>query len=403
MKRTPGDLAIFGGSTTFPSKLHVGRPHTGDREVFFESIRQILDRRWLTNHGPCVQELEARVADFVGVKHCVVVCNGTLALSILIRAAGLTGQVVVPSFTFVATAHALQWQGISPVFCDIDPDTHTLDPERLEECITPTTTGVIPVHTWGRTKYIDAIVDVGRRHGLFVGFDAAHAFGCAQRSQRVGGFGDAEVFSFHATKVFNTSEGGAITTNNDELAEKARLMRNFGFKGFDNVVHLGINAKMSELSAAFGLSLLPRIDEVIATNRENYGHYKRGLTGLPAFRLLRFDPTETPNYQYVVLEVDRDAAGLDRDQILALLHAENIIARRYFFPGCHRMEPYKARYSKAAKNFPVTDALVQKTLVLPTGDQVGKDSISEICGILSFLCEHSAEIRQRLASRKPKA
>ena len=403
MKRTPDDLAIFGGRPAFPSKLHVGRPHTGDREVLFESIRQILDRRWLTNNGPCVQELEARIADSVGVKHCVAVCNGTMALSILIRAAELTGQVVVPAFTFVATVHALQWQGISPVFCDINPDTHTLDPERLEECITPKTTGVIPVHTWGHTKYIDSIIDVARRHDLFVGFDAAHAFGCAQRSQKVGGFGDAEVFSFHATKVFNTAEGGAITTNDDELAEKTRRMRTFGFKGFDNVVDLGLNGKMSEVSAAMGLSLLPRIDDVIATNRENYAEYKRGVEGSSALRLMPFDATEKPNYQYVVMEVDRHAAGLDRDHFLAILHAENVIARRYFFPGCHQMEPYKTRYSAAGNKLPVTDALVQKTLVLPTGDQVDRDGISKICGILSFLCENSSEIRQRLTLQKPKA
>ena len=402
MKCKVEDLAIFGGPEEFPYKLHVGRPNVGDREVLFESIRQILDRRWLTNNGPGVQELEAKIAERTGVKHCVAVCNGTVALSILIRAAGLTGQVVVPSFTFVATAHALQWQGISPIFCDINPDTHTLDPECLEECITPETTGVIGVHTWGHTRYIDSIINVARRHGIFVGFDAAHAFGCTQGLQKVGGFGDAEVFSFHATKVFNTAEGGAITTNDDELAEKARLMRNFGFKGFDNVIHLGFNGKMSELSAAFGLSLLPRIDEVIERNRENYEHYKRSLEGVPALQLMRFDPTEGPNYQYVVLEVDSSIAGLDRDQVLEILHLENIVARRYFFPGCHEMEPYKGDYPSAGNKVPVTNEVVLKTLILPTGEQLDGESIAKVCGLLSFLCENSSEVRQRLERRKDK-
>ena len=398
MKQTIDDLAILGGSPAFTEELHVGRPNLGDRQLLMDRIDRILDSRRLTNNGDCVRELESRIADYVGVKHCVAVCNGTIALSILVRAAGLSGKVVVPSFTFVATVHALQWQEITPVFCDIDPQTHTLDPQCLDARISPEISGVIGVHTWGHTRYIDSIVDVARRHKVFLAFDAAHAFGCSQHSQRVGGFGEAEVFSFHATKFFNTFEGGAITTNNNELAEKSRLMRNFGFSGFDNVIHLGINGKMTEVSAAMGLSMLPRLDELLAINRENFGYYEQGVGGLSAFHLIGFDGGEESNYQYVVLEIDPEVAGLDRDEVLDVLHAENVIARRYFYPGCHQMEPYKQIDPNAGAYLPRTAEAVKKTLVLPTGDQIDRDDIAEICQVLSLVCDHGSEIRERLAS-----
>ena len=180
-------------------------------------------------------------------------CNATVALEIAIRAMGMSGEVIVPSFTFVATAHALQWQEITPVFCDIDPRTHNLDPNRIEEMITPRTTGIIGVHVWGRPCAVDALAEIAQRRHLKLLFDAAHAFGCSYQGQMIGNFGDAEVFSFHATKFFNTFEGGAVVTNDDELAAKMRLMKNFGFHGYDNVIYVGTNGKMSEVSAAMGL------------------------------------------------------------------------------------------------------------------------------------------------------
>src|SRR6266542_2362351 len=200
-------LAILGGEAAFKEKLYVGRPNIGNRESLHARINDMLDRRWLTNNGPYVQEFERRIEKLLGVKHCIAMCNATIALEITIRALGLTGEVIVPPFTFIATAHALQWQEITPVFCDIDPLTHTIDPAQIEKMITPRTSGIIAVHLWGRGCDVGALSKIAREHNLKLLFDAAHAFSCSYHGQMIGNFGEAEVFSFHATKFFNTFEG----------------------------------------------------------------------------------------------------------------------------------------------------------------------------------------------------
>ena len=261
-KRSLSELAIFGGSPAFDETLHVGRPNIGDRARLLARIDDMLDRRWLTNRGPFVQELETKLAALLGVRHVVAICNGTVALEIAARALGLTGEVIVPAFTFVATAHALQWQEITPVFCDVDPATHLLDPARVEAMITPRTSGIVGVHVWGQACNVEALAEIAQRRGLRLIYDAAHAFACSHGGQMIGNFGDAEVFSFHGTKFFNTFEGGAVATNDDDLAQRIRLMTNFGFTGFDTVVTIGINGKMSEVSAAMGLTGLESLDRV---------------------------------------------------------------------------------------------------------------------------------------------
>lgn len=250
--RSKSDLAINGALPAFDKPLHVGRPNIGDRELFLERVNQILDNEWLTNNGPMVQDFEHRIAKHLGVKHCVAMCNGTIALEIAIRALKLEGEVIVPSWTFVATAHALYWQGITPVFADIDPATHNLDPDAVRRMITPHTSGIIGVHLWGRAAPIDELQAIAEEHDLKLLFDAAHAFGSTYKGRTIGRFGLCEVLSFHATKSFHTFEGGAVVTNNDELAETMRLMRNFGFHGYDNVIHPGTNGKMIEVCVAMG-------------------------------------------------------------------------------------------------------------------------------------------------------
>ena len=244
-------------------------------------INEILDRRWLSNNGPIVQEFEPAIAERLGVQHCVAMCNGTVALEIAIRALGLKAEVIVPSFTFIATAHALQWQEITPVFCDVDPATHNLDPAAVERMITPRTTGIIGVHLWGRPCAVEALQELADRHDLTLMFDAAHAFGCSHGGRMIGNFGRCEVFSFHATKFFNTFEGGAVVTNDDELAAKIRLMKNFGFAGYDNVIYLGTNGKMTEVCAAMGLTGLESLRPFIAVNRRNHEAYRRGCGTSP--------------------------------------------------------------------------------------------------------------------------
>ena len=369
-------------SPLFAPPLHVGRPNIGDQRKLMERIAGILERRWLSNNGPLVQEFEAKLAAYLGVKHCIPICNGTVALELATRALDFSGEVILPSYTFVATAHALQWQGITPVFADVDPATHNLDPAAVERMITPRTTGIVGVHVWGRPCAVEALQAIADRHRLPLMFDAAHAFGCSHGGRMIGNFGRCEVFSFHATKFFNTFEGGAIATNDDALAEKLRLMKNFGFHGPDNIIYLGVNGKMTEVCAAMGLTGLESLAEFMDVNRRNHEGYRRALAGVPGLRLLDYDTAEKCNRQYVVVEVDAEAYGRTRDETLKKLQAENVLARRYFWPGCHRMEPYRTMYPDAGRNLPRTEEVAARVLVLPTGTGVDAAAIETIGGLL---------------------
>jgi dTDP-4-amino-4,6-dideoxygalactose transaminase len=382
MKGERKDLAINGGMPAFEQPLYVGRPNIGDRAALMRRIDDLLDRRWLTNNGPYVQELEAKVAALVGVKHCIATCNATVALEVAQSALGMSGSVIVPSFTFIATAHSLMRQGIEPIFCDIDPVTHTLDPARVEALIRPDTTGIAGVHLWGRGCDVQALEAIAQRRGLKLLFDSAHAFGCTHKGRMIGGFGDAEVFSFHATKAINSFEGGAIVTNDDDLAARIRLMINFGFADYDEVSYLGANGKMSEPCAAMGLTSIEAMDEIFTRNRENYAAYRRGLEGLSGASLISYDEAERSNHQYVVVEIDEVRLGLSRDALQQVLIAENVIARRYFYPGCHGSEPYRSLPQYQDLDLPVTDELCRTVLCLPTGTAVGETEIGEVCNII---------------------
>ncbi len=391
-------LALFGATPAFDQPRHVGAPNIGDRAALMARIETILDNRRLSNRGPMVREFENKVAQFVGVKHCVAMCNGTVALEIGARALGLTGEVIVPAFTFVATAHALKWQGLQPVFCDIDPVTHSLDPARVEALITPRTSGILAVHLWGRPAAVDRLQEIADRHGLSLMFDAAHAFDSALGQRRVGGFGDLEIFSFHATKFLNTAEGGAVVTNDDDLAERVRLMQNFGFVGNDQVVALGVNGKMNEMSAAMGLTSLESMGEFLAVARRNHSAWQRVINRIDGLEMKVWSPEVTTNKQYIVVEVDATHTGLSRDNLVTALQAENVLARRYFYPGCHEMEPYCSEAPVGGYYLPHTDALCQRVLVLPTGTAVSLNDIERMGDLIGEIVAHGPEIQHHFDS-----
>lgn len=347
----------------FAEPRHVGRPNVGDRERLMERFAGILDRGWLTNDGPLVAEFEARVADLSGVEHCVAVANATVGLQVAAHALGITGEVIMPSFTFVATAHAMRWIGVEPVFCEIDPETHTLDPDAVARAVNERTGAILGVHLWGRSHHHERLA----AFGLPLIYDAAHAVGCDAA------IGDAAVLSFHATKVVNAAEGGAILTHDAELAERLRRIRNFGFVDIDTVAMAGTNAKMSELSAAMGITSLESFDAFVAVNRRNHERYAAELAGLERVRLLDYPLGERHNYHYVVLEVPAD----ERDGLIATLRAENVLARRYFHPGAHNAEPYRA----SAPSLPVTEGVSARVVVLPTGTAMSEDDVTQVCAI----------------------
>jgi dTDP-4-amino-4,6-dideoxygalactose transaminase len=364
----------------------VGRPNVGNKEELLKMLGDIVDRNWLTNDGPLVREFEDKVAKLHDVQYCVAICNGTIALEIALRALGLEGEVIVPSYTFVATAHALSWQGITPVFADINPDTHNLDPEAVRRMITPNTTGIIGVHLWGRPAPIDQLAAIASEFNLKVIYDAAHAFGTSANGQKIGAFGECEVLSFHATKVLNSFEGGAILTNNLELAQTARLMRNFGFAGFDNVIHPGTNGKLTEVCAAMGLINLRYFDSFVESNRKTYSEYSNSLQKVPGTKLLQYDLNNNPNYQYVVVEIEEGIEA--RDRVIKALHAENVLARKYFWPGCHGMNTYKAIYPHAGMLLPNSTRIAERVIVLPNGASLPEGAESCISDIIKIELGH---------------
>ncbi len=370
----------------FKSPLYVGRPNIGNREKFQSRVNEIFDTRWLSNNGPMVQKFESEIAKYIGIKHCISVCNATIGMELVANAMELKGSVIVPTYSFIATAHAFRRLGIRPLFVDMDPKTHNIASEMIEQTLERDTHAIIATHVWGRACEIELIQEIGERRGIPVIYDAAHAFGCSHKGQMLGNFGTCEIYSFHATKFLNCFEGGAIVTNNDVLAEKLRLMRNFGFQGFDNVTEIGTNAKMSEIHAAMGLTNLESIEHFIDINRRNYNAYQNGLRCVPGVKVIEYDPNERNNYQYVVVEIDSNQTGKSRDAIVDFLISKNVIARKYFWPGCHNMPFYRTEPSqKVSIRMGNNDRVGCSVIVLPTGETVTEEMTSRVCDMIRIL------------------
>lgn len=391
-------LAVLGAEPAFAQPLHVGRPNVPDADAVLARVKHALDTRYLTAFGPYLREFERLTADVAGVRHCVAMCNATLALQVLARATGLTGEVIVPSFTFIASAHALHWEGITPVFCDIDETTGNIDPAHAERLITPRTTGILAVHLWGVPAPVDDLAALAERHGLTLLYDSAHAIGSSDRGRPVGGFGRAEVLSFHATKFVNSFEGGAVVTDDGGLAERLRAMHNYGRDDANEVRALGINGKLTEVAAAMGITSLEHIDALTAINREHHARYRDALADLPGVRLREGAPHQRLNHQYVVIEVD-EHAGLSRDELVAVMQAERVLVRTHFDPGCHRSAPYAADPTRYAPlPLPHTEALSARVVSLPTGSAVNATEIERVCDLIRTALANGPAIRARLTA-----
>lgn len=385
-------LAIFGNQPRFKNDLHVGRPNIGSKTRLFSLIEDCLERKWLTNDGVLVKQFEKMICEMTGARHCIAVCNATIGLELVVRALGGDGEVIVPAFTFVATPNAVGMVNGHATFCDVDESTHNIDVNLIEDHITSDTVGIIGVHAWGRPCDVERLDEIAKRNDLWLVFDAAHAFNCSLNGQKIGTFGAAEVFSFHATKFVSCGEGGAITTNDEGLADKLRLMRNFGFVGLDSISIIGTNAKMPELSAALGITSIEAMEGIIDANRRNHHSYCELTAEIPGLRVVPYTPADTPNYHYVVLEVD-DAFGLTRDKLTKVLHAERVRARRYFYPGCHKMTPY---LGNGNQHLPVTERLANRLMTLPNGTNVSREDIESICDVLRIAQAASVEINRLL-------
>lgn len=395
-----GTLAVLGDTPRFARALHVGEPNIGDRARLVSRFNDILDSRRLTNHGPYVEALENTAGKILGVEHCIAVCNGTAAIELMLRATGLKGEILVPSFTFVATAHAVRRAGLTPVFCDADLSTHLIDVHHAESLITDATVAVLGVHLWGQCHNYASLRAMAERNNLELYFDAAHAFGSSLESVPgslesvpIGGLGKASAFSLHATKIINSFEGGLITTNDGAIADEVRLLSNFGFADYDSVVRDGTNAKMAEVNAAMALTSIESLGSFLEANRRNHEMYLQGIGELSDASLLKF-ANDGSNMHYAVLTLN-PSAHLTRNELQNVLVADGVLARRYFSPGCHRSMPYSAeRFGQTL--LPVTDRLSDTVICLPTGSNVSTGDIAQVCDLIRSAFERASDVKSAL-------
>lgn len=370
----------------FDEPVYVTRPFLPSLPEYQQKLEQIWGSRWLTNAGAMHEALEQRLAEYLGVEHLSLFCNGTIALLVALHALDIhEGEVITTPFTFPASTHVLFWNGVTPVFADIDPQTCNLDPARIEALITPRTKAIMPVHVYGTPCDTAAISEIAARHNLPVIYDAAHAFGVKHAGQPATSFGDLSVLSFHATKVFTTVEGGAVVASTAEQKRYVDLLKNFGISGEETVVSPGINGKMNELQAAFGLLCLEHIDEDLERRRRIAKRYRENLEGATGLTLLPQPAREGGNGAYVPLRVDAAAYGRSRDELHVLLREANVISRKYFYPLCSRFDFYRDIPSASPANLPEAERASREILCLPVYGDLPLAHVDQICTLIRDL------------------
>lgn len=360
------DISKIGFDLEHRDKLiTVTSPLLPDLSELVKSFEQIWKYKWLTNCGPFHQKLEVELCEYLKVKHLSLFTNGTLPLITALQALHITGEVITTPYSFVATTHAIWWNGLKPVFVNVDPVTCNINPEKIEEAITPQTTAIMPVHVYGTpcdTERIQAIAD---KHGLKVIYDAAHAFGVEVNGKSVLEAGDMSTLSFHATKVYNTVEGGALIMHDKETKRYIDYLRNFGFSGETEIVAPGINSKMDEMRAAYGLINLKQANAAIESRRQVAMWYRDALKDVKGISYLNDMPNVRHNYAYFPIFVDADVYGMTRDELYAKMKAGNVLGRRYFYPLISNLAVYRSLESAAPSHLPVANKIADSVICLP--------------------------------------
>jgi dTDP-4-amino-4,6-dideoxygalactose transaminase len=365
--------------------IYVTRPFLPPLEEFQEYLEQIWASRQLTNKGKFHDLFEEKLAGYLGVKYVSLFSNGTLALISALQTLRITGEVITTPYSFVATTHALNWNGIKPVFCDVEPHTYNLDPKRIEAAITPKTTAIMPVHVYGNPCDLQAIQEIAGTYGLKVIYDACHAFGVTWNGNSILNFGDLSVLSFHATKVFTTFEGGAIVSHDEATKRRIDFLKNFGFAGETTVVAPGINAKMNEFQAALGILQLKYIDRSIEERKGIANYYRDHLRGLPGISIFEDLPDVRHNYGYFPIFIDEGKFGKTRDEVYEALKKLNIFTRRYFYPLISQFPTYKGLESARPANLLVAEDATRKVLCLPVYPDLEAGMYANICEIIKEL------------------
>jgi dTDP-4-amino-4,6-dideoxygalactose transaminase len=373
---------VTGRLRPFPQPIYVTRPLLPDLESYTARLAGVWDSQWLTNNGPQHQLLETELRKVLGVPSVSLFTNGTIALIVACQSLRLSGEVITTPFTFPATPHVLTWNGIQPVFCDVDRATMNIDAGAIERLITPRTTGILGVHVFGTPCDVVGIQAVANRYGLKVVYDAAHAFGAELDGEGIGMFGDISMFSFHATKLFHTGEGGALTFREPHLKARIDLLKNFGITGEEEVVMPGINGKMGELQAALGLAVLARLKEERTRRMRLLRAYRRLLAGVEGITLTPEPAGVTPSLQYFVIRIDEKRFGRSRDGVHQEFKKYNVITRKYFYPLCSQYSCYRQLPSAHPDNLPVATGVAAEVLSLPLYGALPLDHVEKICAIL---------------------
>jgi dTDP-4-amino-4,6-dideoxygalactose transaminase len=376
----------------FDRPIYVTRPLLPDLSQVTEKMQEIWNSKWLTNNGSQHKLLETKLQKILKVPYLSLFGSGTLALLIGCQSLRLSGEVITTPFTFAATPHVLTWNNIKPVFCDIDPVTMNIDPNKIESLITPQTTAILGVHIYGVPCDVLKIQKVADKHKLKVIYDAAHAFGVEIDGVGIGNFGDMSMMSCHATKLFHTAEGGILLFRDADLKTRAELLKNFGIKSEDEIVMPGINGKMNEIQAALGLVMLKYVDEEKQKRQILLDTYKRCLQDIPGITLLPELPNVTNSYQYFVIRIDSKIFGASRDRIYDTFKLYNVFTRKYFYPLCSDYPCYKYLPSSNSTNLPVATAVAKEVLALPFYGELSIDDVEKICNILLDVRSRSNEL-----------
>ena len=361
-------------------RINVIRSSMPPFEEYMETIRPLWDSVWLTNMGRLHNELATQLEEYLEVSNVSLFVNGHMALEMVLQAMDLSGEVITTPFTFASTTHAIVRNGLTPVFCDIDPDDYTIDASKIESLITDKTCAIVPVHVYGCICDVEAIEAIAKKHGLKVIYDAAHAFAVKYKGRGVGNFGDASMFSFHATKVYHTVEGGAITTDDKDLMDRLWKLKDFGIRDEEVVDGIGANAKMNEFCAAMGLCNLRHIDEEIEKRRLVFERYMDRLSGTEGIALMKPQKDVTPNYAYYPIVVDEKKFGANRQVIIDSLAKEDIHVRKYFYPLTSDMDCYKGRFDSSLT--PVAKWTADRVITLPMSASLSLDDVDRICDIV---------------------
>lgn len=378
-------MTILSSPKPFNAPLYVTRPIVPPMDEYMKELESVWDSGWFTNGGARHEELEVRLKDVLGAKYLSLFNNGTIALTVACRALRLSGEVITTPFTFPATPHVLSWNNITPVFADIDSTTMTIDPERIGSLVTERTTGILGVHVYGMACDVERIQHVADEYGLRVLYDGAHAFGTKVGGKSVAQFGDATMFSFHATKLFHTAEGGALAVSDPLIKQRIDLLKNFGIKNENDIVMPGINGKMNEVQAALGLVVLRHVEAERSARTQVAAIYDEHLSGLPGVSPFSLPEHIRSSMQYYVIRINSDAAPVSRDDLHAALRKFNVFSRRYFFPLCSNLNCYRSHPSAQPQNLPVATRVANEVLALPFFGALGVDGAHRVSDIIHHI------------------